>query len=111
MNSGAKTPTMALETLRKAVLNAGQSGKNLMIDLGETNPDFWTTYTDEYVMPTNLVFNRAAWLEKSTRELIRREEDSIVDFALSNDFQLLIRSCAVNEEQIKRIIPNIPCFD
>ena len=61
VETGVKTLEEVLEKLRKMLVGCGRKGKNLMIDLGKTKPDFNSRFTNDASFKADLVFNYAGW--------------------------------------------------
>ena len=68
-----------------------------MLDLGETSPDFKSTYTSRDVFPVEQIFDKNQWQNRENRIQLRREDEDITNFTQSDGFQLSIRSCAQSE--------------
>ena len=69
-----------------------------MVDLGETSPDFTSTYTNSDIFPADLFFNKSEWVNRESILQLKREDESSVDFKLQEGFQLTLRSCAQSEQ-------------
>ena len=110
-STGGQTVDMALEKLRAQILTSGSYGQSLMLDLGETMPDFKQTYTKQGVFPAEQVFNKSQWQNRDNRLQLRREDESITNFTQSDGFQLSIRSCAESEQQLQQLMQKIPCIE
>ena len=69
-----------------------------MVDLGETSPDFTSTFTHADIFPAELFFNKSEWMSRQNILQLKRENESSTDFKLQDGFQLTLRSCAESEQ-------------
>ena len=53
-----------------------------MVDLGETSPDFTSTFTDSQVFPAELFFNKSEVENRENVMRLKRDDEA------SNDFRL-----------------------
>ena len=51
----------AIEFLRDNMIKAGRQGEKMLLNLGNTCPDFKNVYTDPAGFRTELAFNRTEW--------------------------------------------------
>ena len=101
-----KTAEEVLEKLRKMLIGCGRKGKNLMIDLGKTQPDFINRFTNEGSFKSELVFNCAEWHDPANHMKYVRDEDKEADeefeagYVMNDSSTLMIVSTAENETDI-----------
>ena len=72
---GIKTLDEVLEKLRKKLVFSNRSGKNLMIDIAKTLPDFATQYTNDNIFKADLVFNHAEWQKPENHMKFVKEDE------------------------------------
>ena len=111
LQTGVKTLDEVLEKLRKILFACGRKGKNLMLDLGATQPDFNAKFSKDATFKTDLVFNLAQWKDPSNfRSFIKEDdnEEGEVDVDDIDMQPIMIVSTAANERDISAQLNKIP---
>ena len=112
LSQGVKTRAEVLEKLRTKLIICQRDGKNLMINIGKTQPDFCTEFTSADVFPSNLVFDYAEWHKRDTHMAFVKEEerqnDEVMPYELHPEFTLMIVSTCETEADISAQLAKIP---
>ena len=67
---GSLTKEQLMEDLRHAIISCLGEGKTLGIMVDNLDPDFTSDITDEKVLPTQKIFNKALWTDKDKKEYL-----------------------------------------
>uniref|UniRef100_A0A7S3I423 Uncharacterized protein n=1 Tax=Favella ehrenbergii TaxID=182087 RepID=A0A7S3I423_9SPIT len=90
---------------------SGRKGKNLMLDLGQTAPDFKGEYTGEGSFKADLVFDYAQWRDPANHMSFVRDderEEGNGSYEMSDASSLMIVSTASSEREISNQLGKIP---
>ena len=97
------------------IVTCGRKGKNLMIDLGKTQPDFNTQFTNDGSFKAGLVFNCAEWRDPLNHMPFVKDDEKLADdefdfaeYKMNESSTLIIVSTAENENEISAQLRKIP---
>ena len=95
-----------------------RNGKNLLVNLGKTKPDFHTEYTSQDFFPADIVFNRTEWIKPQNHMRFVLDEENFSLGGLSTgqyyylpDFKLNMSSMVETEAELMEVITRIPKFE
>ena len=71
--------------MRKLLVVSHRNGKHLMIDIGQSKPDFAAEFTSDDTFKTDLVFDYAKWRDYDNHKRFVREEERKADSENSED--------------------------
>ena len=90
-------------------------GKNLLIDIGKTKPDFNSQLTNEQSFKADLVFDYAEWRKEQNHRRFVREDEKKADsenseegFQMNPMTSLAVVSTAEDERDISEQLQKIP---
>ena len=108
---------MAIEGLRKNVVNCMRTGQKLIINLDKFKPNFTKDFTNEHNLPDN-IFEQEIWAERETHMKIVKPDENhclgsegdMANFVLRKGFNIFILFCGPLEE-VAELTETIPFFE
>merc|ERR1719362_1620816 len=94
VEAGRTQPDDAIEEFRDALVKSGRQGQPMLLNLGETAPDFKQVYTNPNLLDTSLVFNREEWLKEEVHMAALKDGENYSNvsatgiYFLQSDFSL-----------------------
>mmetsp|Transcript_13069 Transcript_13069/g.9107 ORF Transcript_13069/g.9107 Transcript_13069/m.9107 type:complete len:184 (-) Transcript_13069:115-666(-) len=117
VDTGMATKEEVCEELRKAVVACSRTGSSLVLNIGNTAPDFLNTITDDKEFPTNIIFDRAAWRQEENHMKLVKEEENVDlsgnkgQYVMCMDFQLVLLASKSDDDTLAKQMALIPHID
>ncbi len=117
---GSMTKEKLLDELRHSIISCLGNGKTLGIMVGNLDPNFTSDITDDKVLPTQKIFEKALWTDVNKKEympFVKEHENfgpggmNPGHFYPSEKFKIVIISQTEDNEDLANLVKWLPHSD